>query len=453
MVNNLVLSPKHQQKLYPKAIQGLQVLALPITAMDQYLDHITLENPLIELDYQNENSDLNDQHLSSGAVETDLSGFNKKDNLMDMLAWGGGYKGNIPESETLHGYLRLQLLLSNLSTVEKNIGEEIIGNINDDGYFVGELCEIAFHYGQDVSVGQEVLKVIQTFSPQGVGSTTVEECLVLQVDPYVSNYDRIIHLINNHLEDVAERRMTKLSRKYGLKKEEIQEIVDYIRTLNPRPGSEFECNVSTNYIIPDIIVKKQESEFRIYINNEIQPVVNINHEYLRLLRNKWVEHSEKEYIRGKCKEARLLINSLEMRYETLKQLACFILEAQYPFFENGKKELQPLMMQQAADAMGVHVSTISRACQGKYIQTPWGTFPLKFFFSPSIKEPTGNMSVVQIKEMIQEIIEEENSLQPFSDLEIMEKLKERGILISRRTVAKYRQSMGIDGQNKRKRFS
>jgi RNA polymerase sigma-54 factor len=458
MANSLLLTQKSQQKICSKAIQGLQVLAVPITQLADFLDNIILDNPLIELDKQNndDGSKDNEKILPEVMDMNFLSLTNRKSKKkkIDVLTMEEVFLGNVPESETLHGFLRLQLSsLSNFSKVNKVIGEEIIENINDDGFFVGELKEISYHYGQDISVVTDILKEIQTFYPAGVGARSIEECLILQVDPRIKDYYKVINLIHHDLEDLAERKMTKLSKTYGLKKEEIQEILDYLRTLNPRPGSIFYQRTTTNYIIPDVVVKKHESHFNIYVNNEFEHSVSINEDYLQLLRNSNMEHSEKDYIRAKWNEAKILKQSLEMRCATLKKLAVFIFEAQHLFFEQGPGSLRPLMMQQAADALDVHISTISRAVQGKYIQTLWGTYPLKYFFTSSSTKKAGeNISTAQIKLMVKKIIDTENPLCPLSDQEIMERLKEGNIIISRRTVAKYRQSMGIEGQSKRKRF-
>ncbi len=452
MGQQLLLTPKQQQTLSVKAIQGLQLLALPVTSLDEYLNGLLIENPLIELDDYSEGLDQKRESMMDLDFSYSRNRGNKND-IMNALANGEAFRGNIPESETLHGFLRLQLLLCELEQIEFSIGEEIIGNINDNGYFVGELYEIAYQYGQDVTVAQRILNKIQMFSPLGVGANNVEECLILQVDHRIQNYDKMIELIRNDLEDLAERKMTKLSRKYKLRREELQQILDYIRTLNPRPGCEFEQAQTINYVIPDVVVKKENDQYVIYVNNEIQKKVNINQDYLHLIRNKSINHGEKEYLLGKRNEARMLLRNLEMRNETLKSLAVFLVNAQQSFFDYGPQELKPLMMQQAADTIGVHVSTISRAVQGKFIETPWGTFPLKHFFCSSvIFEAKEEVSSTKIKEKIRKMIKEEDCLNPLSDIQIAKDLKIEGICISRRTVAKYRLSMGIDGQNKRRRF-
>lgn len=455
MGTQYALTPKYQQKICPKAMQGLQVLALPVTALNEYLDSIYTDNPLIELD-SDFTSSKNSQDDPKEIIETDFSKYRscrKENNIMNDLADGEGFLGNVHESETLHGALHLQLLLSDLSSLEMKIGEEIIGNISSNGYFVGELHEISFHTQQNVEIVQKVLEKIQTFSPRGIGANSIEECLILQVGSKIPNKEKVIEIIKNDLEDLAQRKMTKLSKKYRLNKEQLQETLDYIRTLNPRPGNEFQECVQTSYIIPDVVVKREEGEFLIYINNETQHAININQNYLHMLQNRKINNTDKEYIRGKRNEARTLVKCLEMRRETLRNLTVFILNTQQHFFEMGTQSLKPMMMQQAADAMGVNVSTVSRAVQGKYIETPWGVFPLKYFFtSPCNKQSESQISSTQIKEMIQIIIEEENEVNPLKDADIMEKLKDKGIRISRRTVSKYRLALGIAGQNQRKRF-
>lgn len=451
MTNSLLLTQKSQQKISPKSIQGLQVLSLPITELTDFLENAVLENPLIEQDDQHDEY----ENASPEIISTDFSGLGKKQKraVLDASAKEEAILGNVPENETLHGFLRLQLSLCNFTKIKRAIGEEIIGNINDDGYFVGELQEIAYNCQQEFSACLEVLKKIQTFYPTGVGARSIEECLILQIDPNIPDYHTVIQLIHYDLEDLAEHRMTKLSKKYKLTKDKIQEVLDYIRTLNPRPGNKFYQKTTTNYIIPDVVVKKDTSHFNIYVNNKSEHGIRINENYLQMLNNQEIGRNEKDYIHDRYQEAKTLMKCLEMRNETLTHLAAFIFRAQHSFFEYGTNHLKPMMMQEAAEALGVHVSTISRAVQGKYIQTIWGIFPFKYFFtSPSTKQPGEDIPATCIKTKIQKIINSENSQSPLSDLEIMEKLKEENICISRRTVAKYRQSMGIEGQSKRRRF-
>lgn len=454
MEHQLVLTPKQQQKLSAKAIQGLQLLALPITDLSVYLDNLMIENPLIEHDYSMDGVNEKREEI----IETDFSSRidrRNKNGLMDAFANGEAFCGNIPETETLHGFLRLQLHLSRLTKMEIAVGEKIIGNINEKGYFVGDVYEIAYQYEQDLSVIEKVLRTIQSFSPLGVGATSIEECLILQVDRNIPNYEKIIAIIHDDLEALADRKITRLTRNYGLGREELQEIFDYIRTLSPRPGNKFEQNATAiNYVIPDVVVKRENFQYMIYINNEMQPQVYMNRHYLQMLQDRTIDNEEKEYLRGKRNEARMILKGLEMRNETLKKLAMFIVRGQQAFFDNGPQGLKPLMMQNAADEIGVHVSTISRAVQGKYIETPWGMYPLRYFFCSSIKlDATDGISSIKIKNKIQKMIKEEDRLNPLSDSQIVQELKEEGINVSRRTVAKYRLGMGIEGQNKRKHFS
>lgn len=451
MTNSLLLTQKSQQKIFPKLIQGLQVLSLPIAELTDFLENSILENPLIEPDYQHDEY----EGISPEIIDTDFFSLGRKQKkmVMDVSATEETFLGNVPESETLHGFLRLQLSLCHFSKIKRAMGEEIIGNINDDGYFVGELQEIVYNFRQELSAGLEVLKKIQTFYPTGVGARSIGECLILQTDPNIPDYHTVIQLIHQDLEDLAEHRMTKLSKKYRLTKEKIQEIMDYIRTLNPRPGSRFYQQTTTNYIIPDVVVKKDSSHFNIYVNSKSEHGVRINENYFQMLNNQEIGRNEKDYIHDKYQEAKTLMKCLEMRNETLTRLATFIFKAQRSFFEYGTNQLKPMMMQEAAEALEVHVSTISRAVQGKYIQTAWGIFPFKYFFtSPSAKKSGEDIPAVCIKTKIQKIIDSENSQSPLSDLEIMEKLEGENIYISRRTVAKYRQSIGIEGQSKRRRF-
>lgn len=456
MNNQLLLTPKIQQTICPKIIQGLQILSLPVTKLNEFINDCMYENPLLEL------GQIVDGSHYDKALKTDSDsdiyslrcpGSKKKNDMMERLARGEGYVGNVPESETLHGFLHLQLSLCHYSNIQKLIGEAIIGNINDDGYFVGELCEIAYHYGQNPAVAEDILEKIQTFFPSGVGARTIKECLILQVDPSLSDHGLVAGMIRDDINDLAERKMTRLSKKYGLNKERIQKILDYIRTLNPRPGMIFNQSGTTGYIIPDMVVKRQSNHFVIFVNGDYLQTVTINEHYVHMLSEPSIGCEEKNYIRDKRSEAKILIKNLKLRYITLKKLTSFLVDEQLLFFEQGPSELKPLIMKQAAEAIGVHVSTISRAVQEKYMETPWGVFPLKYFFpSTFVRQSQRKVSAIQIKSLIRQMIDREDLLNPLSDQKIMGKLHNQGIFISRRTVAKYRQAMEIDGQNKRKRF-
>lgn len=448
-----IITVKQQQKISPKAIQSLQVLSMPIMALSKFLDDFTMENPMIELEYGKNSEEFPNQDMIDERFVKTYS--NEQKDIMNSLAEGELFGGNYHESETLRGFLRLQLLMCNITKKQEKIGEEIIENINEDGYFEGDLREITYYLREDIFTGKNVLKLIQTFYPKGVGATSVAECIILQIDPEIQNYKKVIFLIENDLEDLADRKILELSRKYSLKKEELLEILAYIQTLNPRPGCEFYRKEIVNYIIPDVVIKKENSQFLIELHDNSNYAVTINEQYLHILQDKTASDSQKDYVRKKFNEAKILMQSLKMRQSTLKKIAFYLLHVQRPFFEYGAGELRPIMMKEAAKLLGLHVSTISRAVQGKYIQTPWGIFPLKYFFSSTLsKHSKKSYSPERIKIKIKEIIEKENAHQPLSDNQIMEFLNdEEGIKISRRTIAKYRQLLGIAGQSKRKLFS
>ena len=447
-----IIAFKQQQKISSKAIQSLQVLALPITALSEFIDGVMMENPVIELDYERKDIEVSAQEIvDDSAVRLNYS--QRKKDLMDALAEGSLFGSNVPESETLHGFLRLQLLNYHLTEEQERLGEEIIENINEDGYFVGNLRELCYYRGLSVSTGEEILNIIHTFYPKGVGARSIAECIVLQIDQTIPNFKKIVAMIENDLEELADRKIMKLSRKYGMKKAEVQKVLDYIQALNPRPGSEFYKEEIVNYVIPDVVINRENSTFSIGLNEQCQYHLSINKQYLQILNDTTVNESQRDYIRKKYNEAKMIMNSLEMRESTLKKIAMYLLHVQRPFFEHGKLGLQPVMMKEAAEFLGLHVSTISRAVQEKYIQTPWGVFPLRYFFSSTVsKYSDEHLSPEVVKIKIREIIEKEDTLHPFSDCDITEVLNKEGINISRRTVAKYRQVLGIPGQIKRNRF-
>lgn len=474
MANKMHLQQKTKQRMIPQTVQCLKLLALPVTALEQFLTASVAENPLLELDYENtslnnidEESDSWEQARNTDESESPEEGLIEIECSIPLSSNPGNYKKNgdinnildyfirsEPETETLAGFLELQLSLCTLSQIETQIGLELIGNINDSGYFVGNLQMIAGYYGQHVCVAERVLKELQRCYPLGIGARDIKECLILQADPSLPDYSLLIDIIRNDLDDLAHHSFGKVARKYRISKLKAQQLLDYISTLNPKPGNMFNDGKKTGYIIPDIIIRHSGETFSVYLNGNTDNILQINQQYLNLNSSQTVDSKTQTYIRSKYSEAQTLIRSLEMRHHMLRDFALFLLKEQQAFIKQGSNMLRPLTMQQAADYLGVSVSTISRTVNGKYIQTPWGIYPLKYFFSGGFdSEKDKKVSSRIIKEYIRKMIALEDPYCPLSDAGIAQELDSQGISISRRTVAKYRQSLGYDGQNERKRYN
>lgn len=457
MTNQLLLTPKMQQKISPRIIQGLQVLALPIDDLGAFVNECICNNPLLENDQTNEEPGELLYKISADPNEVSDRSFNSKhaadseEKITDTLK----YAGEVPEIETLRGFLHLQLTLCHYSKIQQLMGEEIINNIDDNGYFCGELCEIAYQYGQSRDSVETILRRIQSFSPAGIGAASLEECLLHQVSPDLPDRGLIEALISRELTDLAAGKYSRLSNKYGVSKHRIQNAVNCIRKLNPRPGLRFCQNTLINYTIPDVVVRRGAGRhFDVSVNDRFIQKLSVNAYYSCLADNPRTSGIDREYIIKRQYEAKTLIGQLRMRYFTLQKVALCIVHHQMPFFELGPSNIKPLTMKQVASEIGIHISTVSRAVSQKYVDTPWGVYALKDFFPSSLKQPSKpTITSNQIKLLIRQIIDHENPNDPLSDHEIMCQIMDRDVIVSRRTVAKYRKMMGIEGQNMRRHFS
>ena len=455
MKPSIELSQTLKQKMALQTVKGLQLLSLPYLSLEAFLGKVILDNPFLELDY--------------GEIETPgLDDLIIRQTDLDEYPWSGvdSYEadasisaeeklmGSDHESETLQASLQLQLFSFHLLPWEKNVGLEIIKNIDDNGYFTGDFPAIAGYCGVDISLVKQMMSLIQTFQPKGVGAVNLAECLFLQVDKKQADYSLIRQILLNDLEDLGSRKFDILSHKYNLSKLHLQRIFDYICTLNPWPGNIFPSASITPYIIPDIIVSQTDNQMDIQVRGVSEKMLHMNQDYFVLTKNSCNDLETKDYIKEKHLEALNLMKSLDMRHQTLKKLAAFLVAVQKDFFQLGPNHLKPLTMRQAAEWIKMHPSTISRCVKDKYIETHWGVFPLKYFFSVALPEDGScTVSATIVKSAIKKLIADENSTNPYSDQNIADYLNRLNISISRRTVAKYRMEAGINCQSKRKRYA
>ncbi|OQX50845.1 MAG: RNA polymerase sigma-54 factor [Candidatus Cloacimonas sp. 4484_209] len=347
--------------------------------------------------------------------------------------------------KSVRDYLMEQLHLNSRDKKTDRIGEYIIDSLNEDGFLDTDVDEIAKVFNVTEEKVTETLKLIQTFDPPGVGSRTLEECLMVQL--YMNGYDDNsveVAIVKNFLREVGSKDINKIKKRLNISQMRVQEAIDVISSLNPKPLRGFGSSV-IRYIIPDIIVKEIDGDFEVILNESTLPGLKINSYYREILSEKEsLLREEKDFIKQKLTSALNLMRGLEERRRSILKVARFIIEKQKEFLREGISKLVPLTMQQVAEAVGLHESTISRIVHGKYIDTPIGLFELKFFFSGAITgENNIDISTRSIKERIKLLIEEEDKNQPLHDQEIVEILKKEGINIARRTVAKYRKQLGI----------
>ena len=344
-------------------------------------------------------------------------------------------------------FLMEQLIMhKELTKLQKTILLYLIRNLNDSGYLQVGLDEVADDFNVSLETCEVLLAILQSFEPAGVGARTMQECLVLQLRDHSQVPPHTKTIIENHLEELASGEFTKLAAIYETTPVEIEQVLTFIQTLNPRPVYEVQQN-DVQYIVPDIIVEPLAGEFIIRINDLYVPQISINHYYDELVQ----ENAEvANYLKEKLSEVMLLKKGIEQRHETLYKVTKIILDYQKSFLLEGKKALQPLKLKDVAQIVGLHESTISRTTRNKYIQTTHGTVELKKFFVRGLPTDNGEQrSVLQIQQMIQEIIRDENVKKPYSDQKITDLLVKQGILIARRTVAKYREQLGIPQSTKR----
>lgn len=367
---------------------------------------------------------------------------------------GGSFDGdssdwekNAVSEKTLKDHLYEQLGLSSNDPVMRFLGQYIIDAIDDSGYISLDFAAASEQLGVKAEKVYEALSLIQTFEPVGVGSRTLAECLGLQMKAE-GTYDEAAQVVLANLDLLAKRDLGKLAKIAGVNADEIQEVCERITQLTPKPGLKYGSDVSTN-VIPDLIVDRDsEGKWRAELNAEAMPKILLNDAFDIKGRSK----DDTSYINEKMTRAQWLLKSLEQRARTIYKVGNALLEFQAGFFEHGVEHLQPLTLKTVAEKVDVHESTVSRVTNGKFMQTPMGVFELKYFFSSAIGTTGGRVEVASesVKAMIKRLIKDENPQRPYSDEKLVGLLKKEGIDVARRTVAKYREAIGIPPTSQRR---
>jgi len=353
--------------------------------------------------------------------------------MFDSLVAGTSLQENMLE----------QVRLSELNGDQRQVAEMIIGNVDDNGYLQAGVDELAFSTNIPADKILEVLKVIQTFHPPGVGARDLRECLLLQLERADQKNTLEYRIVDKYMAALGKRRLPEIARGLGISVDEAQDAVKRIGNLEPRPGRDFFPD-NQQYILPEIFVQKVGDEFVVTNNNEQIPHLRISNTYKDLMSQVGSSSEVREYIRDKIRAGKFLIKSLHQRQQTILNIAKEIVKRQREFMEHGVSHLKPLTMVQVAEVVGVHETTVSRAVSGKYMQTPQGIFEMKYFFTSGIKTASGvGMSNTSVKDIISEMIGGEDPTKPLSDEEIVKLLAQKGIVIARRTVAKYRSELNI----------
>ena len=351
---------------------------------------------------------------------------------------------------SLQEMLLEQVRESNLPEAQWPIAEMIIGNIDDYGYLKATVEELSATTGLPADKIQEVLSAIQTFDPPGVGARDLRECMLLQLERSGQQSTLEYRIVRDFMEALGKRRIPEIARGTGVEVDEVQDALENIARLEPRPGRAFLPD-NDQYVLPEVFVHRSGNEFVVTTNNEHIPHLRISNTYKDLMAQGENSSEVRNYIREKIRAGKFLIKSLHQRQQTILNIAKEIVKRQHDFMEKGVAFLKPLTMVQVAEVVGVHETTVSRAVSGKYIDTPQGIFEMKYFFTAGIQTANGDgMSNTSVKDMIAEIFKAEDTSKPLSDQEVVKMLKDKGIVIARRTVAKYRTELNILPSNLRK---
>lgn len=462
MEHRLAQTQTQRLMLTQKMQQAIHILQLSGIELDQYVQQELETNPVLEQlrkESKPEPEPKAETTTTSDGAPVEDTAFNLDDYTSmwnDYRREGTDfsrnresaerreyYQNSITKEESFTSKLLTQLRLAAPDDKAYDIGEQIIGEIDNKGYFTGSVEEIAESLGVTPVEVERVLYLIQRFEPTGVGARDIVECLLLQINVEYPEEAELKTLVSEHLVELEHRQIPKIAKAMNVTPERVEELKDMLSTLDPWPGLEYSSD-PPQYVTPDVIVEKIDDEYVVYLSDETVPELRINGDYRRMMQNGRVTKDEKQYLRDKVESARWLIRNIQQRQQTILRIARAIVEVQEEFFEKGVEKIKPLTLQEIADKVGVHEATVSRTTRGKYMQTPQGLFEMKYFFSPGLKRDTGDaQSSKSVQSVIKKIIDDEDKSKPLSDQKIADLLKKQGLNIARRTVTKYREGMGI----------
>ncbi len=356
-------------------------------------------------------------------------------------------------SETsLQEHLMQQAQMADISPPVLAAMSHLVGSLDDRGFLTQTPGDVALQSGIPLESVQEALRILRTFDPPGIGAKDLPDCLVAQLAGKGRGTSLAARMIRDHFDLLTRRRIPELARKLGADADEIQSAIEEIGKLDPAPGRRF-AEDNNRVVIPDVTVEKDGDEWKIHLNSDYIPRLRISSTYRDMIAKGTLTKQERDYLRERMRSGKFLIDSIEQRQRTIERITREIINAQMDFFEKGVSHLKPLTMTQIADVVGVHETTVSRAIANKYIRTPHGVFEFKYFFTPGYQNQSGAaVSNTSVKEMIADLTSLEDRAAPLSDQELVAKLQERGITIARRTVAKYREELGILPSNLRRDY-
>ncbi|MCE5190372.1 MAG: RNA polymerase factor sigma-54 [Actinomycetia bacterium] len=457
--------PELRQKvtLSPQVYQGLTILAMPIVELQTFVETELLENPVLELE-EDEPEPAEQDDDRSEEPEEERAWDEWLDQYDDLERLDSGSPRDPSQEDinadefvgglqTFDDYLLDQLGMLDISEDVARAGRAIIGSLDDDGLFVGDSAEIASIAHVSSAVAEAALDVVQQLDPPGVGARNVREALKIQAVYLGIDTPLVIALIDRHLESVASNHTRKIARAEHVTEDEVREAVELLRQLNPRPAGAFSPGRSPSYVIPDLTLRRFGDEWLIIPNNDAVPALRVSPRYRQMLRSQsTVDDATRKYLKDKIRSAESFMRNVDRRRDTVTRIAEIILETQRDFFEDGRGDLRPLRLEDVSNEIGVHLSTVSRGVTGKYMATPYGLFELKHFFSGGYRTSSGmDVAATTVKRRIRELLEAEDTTRPLSDQKLAEALHAEGVDVARRTVAKYREEIGIEPSWARKR--
>lgn len=458
---DLKLQVKQTQTLSQRMIQSAEILQMTSQELNTYINELALENPVIDIveppTAEEQRESIEQQEWLNSFNEENYYLYQRQNND-DDYDFKSSWNINTDDGETLQDYLWSQLITENFTDQETEIIKFMLECLDNKGYLEESIETIASYFGTNAEIVEDLLSGLQALDPAGVCARTLEECLKLQLERRDMLTPVLESIIDSCLEMVAKNQIPAIARKLRLSPTETAGYCQIIKSLNPKPGVSFSSRDQLRYIIPDVTIVKFKDHFDILLNESMYPTIELNSYYRQMNQNP--ESSElKEYLGNKIRQAEWVKQCVTQRGKTLMQVSRAILEHQEEFFTFGPAHLNPLKLADIAQELDIHESTVSRAVSKKYLQCSWGVYPMNFFFSRSVavqesssESGTQSVTAADIKRVLREIIEEENKKKPYSDRLLGEKLAERGISISRRTVAKYREEEGIADASGRKEY-
>ena len=460
-------SLRQEQTMTHHQIQALEMLFAPVMELSSIITGEVEKNPVLEVEAESyeklEIEDVNDEEVSKS---NDSDEWVEKILQLDSKTPYGQTASPIKqESEerrhfldsltthkTLHDHLVEQLVFVSLDEKMRSCCETVISGLDDDGYLSAHPADLSMVTGENIDDLRAAIKVIQRLEPAGIGATDLKERLLLQLERENRRESPVYQAISLYLEDIAANRLPRVAKAMNITMTELHQIISEIKNLNPHLSDSLPI-MPHNYVEEEVEVTEAKGQLKIKINNGHLPSLKISPYYKKMLKDPHLTKDAKDYIKSKINGGVFLINSLMQRQSTIEKISNAILNEQEVFFRKGLNYLKPLTMSQIADASGVHETTVSRAVAGKYLKCKYGMFPLRFFFTPGYTSSNGeSISNATVKKAIKELIEKEDPRKPLSDSQLANMLKDQGLKVARRTVAKYRESLSILPSNLRRQY-